>query len=422
MSVRFYNLKKDRIRSLPLKLQAKILNKLNVKQLLNATLVSKRWNTMITDSEVFKNSVWIRCYSPIGDLDSIRNSTRHYENFKLSDTMGGPIEAIVLHYLKQVIWKRVYLYIRNPDCPYLSELIDVIAETVEELELRSLVQLQIREDCTFPKLKRLRIVNCQEFVFEAFLFKTPILQTFSFDSPSQEQIQILPMLREKPHITHLHLKGRILNEIFEQNITRIVSLNLLTLSINNDSRNILSEDQENNVVSFIQNQKYLESLYLTNNICNNLINMLWNSMPSALTHISFKELSQPTLEDFFLIPNENIIELHFHGPVRTLEEIIPFLEACPNLERLYVQNLTAELVHYCGMYLLKLILIKYQHASEFPLKKIDRLETFMRLKTHPQIINKKFELFEINFTQHIMSITEYGWYRVPVYQHFLRFY
>ena len=423
MSVSFYQVKKDRIRTLPLNIIDKIFNKLDVKQLLKATLVSKQWNTLISNSEPFKRKVWLRCYSPLKDMDSLRGSKRNYENFKLSDSSGGgSLECIILQYGKRVTWKRVYLYIRNIYCPFLSDVIDIIANTVEELELRSIQSLKIRENCIFPKLKRLRLVNAHEFAFEAFLFKTPCLTTLSVQSPYQDQVHLTTILREKPHILHLQLKGNILREIFERNVNNVVQLKLETLNLNNDTLTILNENIERNMINFVQNQESMKRLFLVKNLSNKLITLMWNRMPISVTHITFKELTQQTIMVCFLDTNQNITDLDFEGSGRTLEELEPFLEACPNLKRLYVKELTVEIIEYCGKNLEKLESLKYQTTKKLSIDKAERHDACMNILLQPWIRNKKFRLEQLDFTEHIMAITEYGWFKTPIYHHFLRFY
>ncbi|CAO1359388.1 unnamed protein product [Diamesa serratosioi] len=400
-----------------------IFSKFNVKELTRATLVCKRWNTMITNTDNFKKRVWVRCYSPMGDLDRMRNTTRAYENFKLSDSMGGgPVECIVLHYLNRVKWKKVYLFIENLECPFLTEIMNVISNTVEELELRGIQAIKLRETCCFPKLKRLRLVNCHEFVFEAFLFRTPVLRTYSVEAPMQPNVEMITLLREKPHIQHLHLKGQILSEVFARDLTDIVSLDLITLNINNDLNRRLTFDQEKNIASFIGNQKTLKHLILNYNICNRLIFRTWNNMPRSVSHITFKDLTQEHISVGKLKVNKYIRQLDFHGPLRTMRQIRPFLIACPNLQRLYVQYVTEELISYCGQKMLRLVLLKYQHATQLPLKKAERLACFLELLDQPLIRNRRFDLFALNFENHILGETEYGWYKTPVYHNFFRFY
>lgn len=423
MSVSFYQVKKDRIRTLPQNIINKIFNKLDVKQLLKATLVSKYWNTMVSNTEPFKRKVWLRCYSPLKDMDSLRQSSRNYENFKLSDSSGGgSLECIILQYGKRATWKRVYLYIRNVYCPFLFEIFDIIASTVEELELRSLQSLKMRENCTFSKLKRLRLVNSHEFAFEAFLFRTPSLTTLSVQSPFQDQVHLITVLREKPHILHLQLKGNILGEIFDRNINCVVKLNLKTLNLNNDTTTILSEDVERNMIHFVQNQDNLKRLFLVKNLSNKLITLMWNRMPNSVNHITFKELTQQTIMVCFLNTNENITDLDFEGSGRTFEELEPFLEACPYLRRLYIKEITVEIIEYCGKNLEKLESLKYQTTQKLTFDKAERHDQCMAILSQPCIRNKKFKLEQLDFTEHIMAITEYGWFKTPIYHHFLRFY
>lgn len=423
MSVSFYQVNKDRVHTLPQNIIDKIFDKFEVNQLLQATLVCKHWNTMVSDSAPFRNKVWLRCYSPLKDLDSLRVSLRNYENFKLSDSSGGgSLECIILQYPKRAIWKRVYLYIRNVNCPFLTEILEIVAKTVEELELRSIQSLNLCDQTIFPNLKRLRLVNSQEFAFEAFLFRTPALITLSVQSPASDQVHLTTLLREKPHILHLQLKGKILREIFDINLNGVLKLNLLSLSLNNDTLTVLTENIERNMIQFVQNQQTLERLFLVRNLSNNLITLMWNRMPTSVKHISIKELTQQTILVCFLDVNENITDLDFEGSGRTLEELQPFLEASPNLQRLYVKELTLELIEFCGKNLEKLESLKYQTTKKLSTNNTERHDQCMEILSQPCIRNKQFKLQQVDFTENIMAITEFGWFKTPVYHHFLRFY
>lgn len=423
MSVSFYQVGKDRVHTLPQNIIDKIFNKLEVKQLLKATLVCKQWNTMVSNSDPFKRKVWLRCYSPLKDLDSLRNSLRNYENFKLSDSSGGgSLECIILQYPKRAVWKRVYLYIRNVYCPFLTEVLEIVAHTIEELELRSIQWLNLSEETVFPKLKRLRLVNTQEFAFEAFLFRTPVLTTLSIQSPAHDDVNLTSILREKPHIIHLQLKGNILREVFNINLNGVLNLNLKTLNLNNDTITVLSENIEKNMIQFVQTQQSLERLFLVRNLSNKLITLMWNRMPKSVKHISFKELTQQTVLVCFLSVNKNITDLDFEGSGRTLNELIPFMEAAPNLKRLYVKELTLELIEYCGKNLDKLESLKYQTTKKLSSNKAERHDKCISILSQPCIRNKKFRLEQVDFTEHILAITEFGWYKTPIYHHFLRFY
>ncbi|CAO1317026.1 unnamed protein product [Diamesa hyperborea] len=315
MSVSFNQVNEDRVLTLPQNIIDNIFNKFDVNQLLTATLVCQKWNTTVSNSKPFKKKVWLRRYLPESDLDSIRNSKRSYENFKLSDSAGGrSIECVLEQYPKRAVWKRVYLSFRNVYSPFLTDVVEMVANTIEELELRSIQCLNLSEETIFPKLKRLRFVNTHEFAFEAFLFRTPALTTLSVQSP-------------------------------------------------------------------IQNEQ--------------------------------------TIQVCFLNVNENITDLDFEGSGRTLEELQPFLEASPNLKRLYVKELTLELIEYCGKNLGNLESLKYQTTKKLFLGRYEKCKAIL---SKPCIRNKKFRLDQIDFTEHIIATTEFGWFKTPVYHHFLRFY
>ncbi|CAO1301997.1 unnamed protein product [Diamesa tonsa] len=420
MSVSFNQVNEDRVRTLPQNIKDNIFNKFDVNQLLTATLVCQEWNTMVSNSKPFKKKVWLRRYSPESDLDSIRNSKRSYENFKLSDSAGGrSIECVLEQYPKRAVWKRVYLSFRNVYSPFLTDVVEMVANSIEELEIRSIQCLNLSEEIIFPKLKRLRFVNTHEFAFEAFLFRTPALTTLSVQSPIQDKVNIIPLLREKPHVLHLQLKGIILLEMFDINLNGVLKLNLKSLNLNNDTGNELTENIERNMIQFVQNQHSLERLFLDRNLSNKLITLMWNRMPISVHHISFKELTQQTIQVCFLNVNENITDLDFEGSGRTLEELQPFLEASPNLKRLYVKELTLELIEYCGKNLGNLESLKYQTTKKLFLGRYEKCKAIL---SKPCIRNKKFRLDQIDFTEHIIATTEFGWFKTPVYHHFLRFY
>ncbi|CAO1407283.1 unnamed protein product [Diamesa hyperborea] len=385
---------------LPVKAKNLILNNLTFKDLLEVSLVSKKWYVVIGNSENFKDKVEINCFGrnnskdPVKNVTAIKNSSRKYESVFISAHEFG----IEKELLKAKEWNYVTINIEKfyKKSDYINYL-ELVAGTVCKLKIHN-SQFQFNNtgnSLVFPCLESLEFSNASIEALDPFLKKHQRLTSLSIIclkdmhlNHSQEgriTKSMTELLELNCNLEHLELHLRVTSKIFIQDITKITKFKLRTLIIRDDRKlnqeittERISKNIQINLEKFlkVQGEYLMELTYEFNDSLEvsdfNLIYNTWNEM-KLLENLSFNFLKTRT--DFYL--NTQIIQpLEIKESIKRIEikslgkrevpwEILQIiLLATSNLETLLVSRLTKEVLEFIVKKLKNFKRLKYESVSE----------------------------------------------------------
>ena len=385
---------------LPVKPKNLILNYLTFKDLLELSLVSKKWYVVIGSSENFKDKVEINCFGrnnskdPVKNVTAIKNSSRKYKSVYVTAHKIG----IEKEFLKSKEWKcvtiNIEMFYKKSD--YIDYL-ELFAGTVCKLKVHN-SQFQFNNtgnSLEFPCLESLEFSNASIEALDPFLMKHQSLTSLSIiclkdmhlNRSHERRItkSMTELLELNSNLEQLELHLRVTSKIFNHDITKITKFKLRTLIIRDDRKlnqeitnEGISENIQINLEKFLKVQgEYLKELkYEFNHSLEvsdiNLIYNSWNEM-KLLESLSFNFLK--TRIDFDLY-TQIIQPLEIKESIKRIEikslgnRILPWdvlqtiLLATSHLETLLVSRLTREVLEFIILKCKNLKMLKYESISE----------------------------------------------------------
>lgn len=249
-----------------------IFQHLRVRDIIKCSLVSKLWHDVIGNEHECMKKIWLRFYEPLDDLQSLMESSRKYENFKVQ----GDLSKSLLPVFNKYKWRKVLMRDNtnmNPEDYY--EFLFGLAPSIEELELWdcSTKDRKDIEPINFTRLKKLKVNLSNRYSFAIFLGKNVrlrniVLMDVSMKFPNaindflEAPNPIIQLLRKNPQIKSLHLVG--VEKIFCEDLTANgteseTKLDLRSFHMWADLKSLDTFEREN-FIKFIETQKNLESI------------------------------------------------------------------------------------------------------------------------------------------------------------------
>jgi F-box domain len=328
-----------------------ILKYLGVKDLLKASLVSKKWYTTIGSSMEFKKRVTV--YVDENDKSKPRRDVRRLINlFFISSVMADDLKWIRRFSWKKVdVEEAVFTNVNEFSC-FLKALGPAV-ETMTLYCIGFLSSIGSFEEISFPALTTLKLemlsyqafkplIATHEKLHSIFidyfgLFKSPSLNTLTLD---MLRINICSIVGKNPGITNLRIQWppMVPNMIWVER--KLLKLKLETLHFT------IEKENEEQCLKFLTLQRdHLRQFSLKMSI-GNLTNV-WNT-PKNLQLLSMDIETRDALpkENYELKRFESITHLSLDSnlkefPHKVFNEI---LSAAPNLEFLFILNMTEKLV------------------------------------------------------------------------------
>jgi len=390
-----------------------ILDYLPVKDLLNASLVSKEWLEYIGKSAVFRKKVMINSYFYSNPLIS---SIRTYESLNIRQ---HEMNSTILKLIKDYEWRTVFFTVKNIlSQKHFTEIIQNM-QHVRDLKIMNLniTKLNDHKKLSLPKLEKLFLKDVAVDTFDTFLSNHPVLKTLSLRYVSDSILNkrtvreyVIEFLTLNSQVRQLDLYTDVINELFKSEVTQIMSLKLKSISLHLcDEENAVIwrniedflKSHENSLEELnfffrkrlIEIRKYEYSVYKSymedenaaaeeerDEKCNDISILfnVWNNLSSLkkLTlrfFVNFVENHEFLLSFKNLRPNNSIKILNIKHigctiPVKTVEKII---QLCPNLNSLYISNLNPSVINFCSQNLRLLKSIKYSVEENDAIKVYD---------------------------------------------------
>ncbi|KAG5667499.1 hypothetical protein PVAND_015478 [Polypedilum vanderplanki] len=417
---------------LPLEIIEIIFSYLPIKELLNASLVSKSWNNIIGSSEAFKKHSVVNLYHWDWDKNKfpeIKRSSREYEalNIKIFKCKDKD-KSVLLNLLKSKNWRKVFFNVSKVSSQ--KHFVNFI-QPLENVKDLSIMNVQIRELNKHNKiiLNELESLSFSDIAIDTlytFMAQQPSLKRLSLrfissDILSKEQsgVVITNFLKSNSFIRELELNEDVTNDLFKKDITNKVKLSLKSLSI---GLNNTESDVKNNLEIFLKSQySSLEQLEILlqqkfdirneefwwdheRNLReenNDLVILfdVWNDLHSlkflCLRFMKDKNVAEISPSSYKnLKKNSNIKSLsirHISRPNLQEKYILAILNLVPNLTSLYITKLTPSLVRVVAYNLKLLRKISYMNEENDAVNEYEALKN-----TNDESVNK-FIKFSVEY-------------------------
>lgn len=336
-----------------------ILLHLSVLELLDYSLVSKKWYKAIGNSSAAMKRVWLNVGDRFNepkkeDLRAFRASDRNYQNFKMSEIENG---LQILLFPKRS-WRRAQIDIQSfTNFKDYVNLLRVFNETIVELDLFDMdIESSDYTQGTleFSCLRKLRIGFVSSIALRPFMktlqsMNKLVLENISDlgcagDNSTELMTSFLVL---QPQLTHLHISAEAFTKAFKNIDAYHFQLVYLLLEYSEKGDTEESQTLLDNFGIFFSNQKKLEWLTLCE----------WTStfvVEKVFNHESIRRVSFDYFEDSIkfdslsskLPVNGNIKQIDFDCEDLRLTWLKPVLDATPKVEVLYFFHITSEILEF----------------------------------------------------------------------------
>jgi hypothetical protein len=405
----------------PEEIQSAILSYLPVKDLLNATLVSKLWNDVIGSSIVFKRSIGIKLHLWSDEPTEIGNSDLSYEIVSVADFK---MSSKKLDCLRDKNWRRVTLSIGS--VPSQSKFVTIMStfRAVKDLKVLStnIGQLKGNPTIVLEDLETLVLSDVTLDLFDVLMVKQPSLRSLSMrfvitdvKSPKTVGEALTQFMNLNDTLRDLELNYIVTNDFFKVPAPQFPNLKLknVTIGLNetkpkvcdNIAEFLRSQGPSIERLKLVLHQKFVkqESFHwrywdvpeMQNDSDSkdiNIVYSVWNSM-TALNEINLRFLKTSTelpetLEsrEFMRSLKRNVNITSFNYQFMNVEApasvIINIMKLAPNLQSIYVTKLSSAVVRYAAINLKALRSLKCFAFSD------DCVQEYTQLKASQDEVNK----------------------------------
>lgn len=241
---------------------SEVLNYLPVRDLLNLSLVSRKWNEVVSSSTKNLERIFLRFYEPLGDVKCLMNSSRDYSSFKVQHAMPLKMNPA----FNKFKWKNVML--RDQERVSYKKFIkfmEQLATTVETLDLWDInMKTEVVDliKVNFPRLRKLEINLTNRAVFSVFLGSNPMLKTLKINDSSFKFPHAQDQMMEPTNLIHELIKGNKITNLtllycmwaFEHDLTENYTNKsyLKRLTVTFDTSLNIPNTQINNIHKFIR--------------------------------------------------------------------------------------------------------------------------------------------------------------------------
>lgn len=373
-----------------------ILDFLPIKDLLNATLISKAWNELIGCSNSFKKRVVINL-SDLGEekqLAPLAQSKRSYELINIRKSKP-PKD---LNKISNKNWKKIFINIcKIKSQKEFAKIIKTNFANAKELRIMNVAIKELSRNCTLSleHLDTLIFSDVALDVFEIFIIPQPCLKSLSLrflymdiGHPSTTGLQIEKFLQLNKEVQNLELYEDVVNEFFKNDVTKSVKLNLKSLAVN---LNATKDDVKANLELFLKaHGPLLQDLRISFHQKNDrqpydmgywrddarevmkestdlfILMNAWNDLKALekLTLRFFKDSDNLEIERKILSslqPSSSLKEIkiqHINCALPTAT-ILALLKFAPNMRALYITKLTVPIIKFLALNFNLLRSLKY---------------------------------------------------------------
>lgn len=355
----------DPLEKLPEDIHDHLLQHFDVKEILEASLVSKSWYEAVAKSLkcMKKVRLHLRARRKTNFAERIetlqwmsRDDGRNYQHLQINCLLDEGISREVFKFLKAK------------------------GSSVETINIRSckFEENDVIERISMPKLEELKMMFVPRDAMNSLLTSSSCLKRLilrnefplCYDgidyTPKEATVNsVKECLQRNLKLEEIEIQGRPnFLSFFHEKLSEFKNLNLkkFVVKIEMSADKIESENEEN-LLDFLKIQAHsLEHVYV-DSCSTQVIQQVFNQMP-ALKFIRFDiELREPNkfvIKDLNLSPNEKITQLELPY-IPLLDDVKEFLDLVPNVEEILVAHLNPLQIEYATTKLLKLKTIVYRY-------------------------------------------------------------
>lgn len=359
------------------------------------SLVSKLWNQTIGSDRQCMRKIICRIDRPNLQMHMLEQSSRRYENFKISPRACYEELSVIL---KSFNVKNVWL---NDTCEKEIEhseyanFMRSFAETIEYLQTGDISTKNANRvtSINFPKLRKLHCSFTNRSAFSIFLGDNKHLESvilsselYSCDDEFMYHDNIISeFLAKNQQIRNLWLLH--LEKLFVYDISSKVTQKLKHFTFTTNFQNSPRHAKQN-FLKFIKSQKCLESLNIMGCRDKSVLVEIWNGL------VKFKKLFvidcnfYEELHSFDLRENSNVEDIDFY--LSSSLHAYFFLKAAPNIVSYKIRQLSKQLLEFSVNNLRCLKEIKFQSIDGDAV----RYYREVRLSGRKQFRIKELDFFE----------------------------
>jgi hypothetical protein len=246
-----------------------IFENLTATHLKSASLSSTAWHQYIAKSKQLMKKFKLTFHCDQHNvMSALMESDRLYENLEVKSCMQCLRTIFPLLTLHE--WKNVKIHASCIESSEeASEFFTKIQDTVEVLEIsevyvRKAYTVGRNENLKFPKLKVLRSVNIQSFLYYDIFANIKTLEEFKVVSHTQNVASlnsILELLKVNVNLKKLEFTGRIFHQVFFHDLTEFAKFKLEEISVTASSIEEPFQDRVfSNFKKLIESQKNLKQI------------------------------------------------------------------------------------------------------------------------------------------------------------------
>ncbi|CAG9800129.1 unnamed protein product [Chironomus riparius] len=329
------------------------------------TLVSKLWNQIIGSSRQCMRKITCRIDRPSLQVNALKQSSRHYENFKIAPRGYYEELSVILNYFDV---KNVWINDTSDKEVEHNEYVNFMRSFADTIEYLQTGDISTKNSSrmtviNFPKLKKLHCSFTNRSAFSIFLGDNKNLETvilsselYSCDDEFLNHNNIISeFLSKNQQIRNLWLLH--LEKLFVYDISSKVTQKLRHITFTTNFQNTPRHAKQN-FIKFIKSQWCLESLNMMGCRDKSIVVDIWNGL------VKFNKLFvidcnfYEELHSFDLRENLNIEEIDFY--LSSSLHAFMFLQAAPNIVSYKIRQLSKQLLEFSIRNLKCLKEIKYQ--------------------------------------------------------------
>lgn len=322
-----------------------ILSYLSVKDLMNLSLVNKRYYDFIAKSTrcMKRVKIYLNIFNIKNDdynaIQIVNDSKRNYVNIELYDFSFDIINSLILNpRFKTIKMKRVLLY----DAEEYEKFFSRICSTIEELKLERYNDIHrantdISLNIDFPKLHHLELHYMPHFFYQTFSQCSTLRE---LKITGKRDPQFYNILRLNPHLKKLAIVTNNISNFFEEDVTKFIEFKLLYF----EARDIynLTRTCIDNFKRFLESQiNSLEEIDLGDWIDSDIVAKIFH-MPrlKTLTFKGFHNVEEHiNMSEINFHQSKKITTLNLIDTFSKFEILQAFVRACPNVCQLKLYSL-----------------------------------------------------------------------------------
>lgn len=241
-------------------------------------------------------------------------------------------------------------------------LLETLAPSLVDLRFLNADHVTVARQYPFPRLNRLQFINNVADIDDLLLQGTKEVRELNMKHHYWADPEpVLNCLKANKHLTMLKLWDTGISKLFKVYEPNCFQFKLKRFATGADG--VISKEAEDNFLHFLQSQSdSLEAIRFRSGldgVTGAIINKVFELFAMQIIHLD----GINDMKDLDLKTNPRVIELRLPWNVDTLEKLMPFVRAIPNVEVLYIRKVSKEILELVATRLKHLRLLYFTKAE-----------------------------------------------------------